>query len=521
MSLIDFFPNGMEPRQAQIDAIENIEKHLHNKKFIVLRAPTGSGKSAIAATLSFYFRSRDEDSYLLCSRKYLQEQYMEDFSSLYTNFWGKSNYTCPLISRSCSACPAEAETSPSRFLSYLRRNCTTSKIGDKCPYIAAKDRARSHDSSLLNFEAFTAHNLYSTPWDRRGALIIDEAHGLSDRLCEQFSITIPGEVQVIGQPIRWIELNQGILKNLKEYYLKSYKEKEESGERFADDKRCYDLMEEMPDKEDWVYNGSTKTITPYKSKGLAHKYLFDYADTVVLMSATITPTMCTELGIKGEDAVFIDVPSEFPPENHPIVFKCMGKLNKRKADTSHQKSGLKDGQNYRIRFNKCVKDIILATEGRGIVHTHSYYYTDWLGLRTSGPATQKLSKIINHTSAKITEKCLKDYMETEESWIITPTLGEGFDGAEDLLRNQIILKAPWPSLGDPRMSRLIKSDFGKKLYATRALSTLMQCYGRGARSPTDTCTTYIIDSDVIRLVTDNWDECPGWFQVVWSKARNG
>ena len=134
----DHFPSGLTPRESQTKILRKLDSLLSSsstKKFVVLRAPTGSGKSAVCASVSNYFSSLGMGSYLLCSRKYLQTQYMGDFSSTYDNFWGKANYRCPLIAASCSGCPADTAIDPAGYMRFLRKNCTTrgpsSKLGDK------------------------------------------------------------------------------------------------------------------------------------------------------------------------------------------------------------------------------------------------------------------------------------------------------------------------------------------------------------------------------------------------------
>ena len=87
-ALAQSFPySTMRPHQR--DVLDQIESAVGSgKKFIILEAPVGFGKSAVAAALCRHLRS----AYVLTSTKQLQEQYSADFG--FTTVMGKSNFTC-------------------------------------------------------------------------------------------------------------------------------------------------------------------------------------------------------------------------------------------------------------------------------------------------------------------------------------------------------------------------------------------------------------------------------------------
>ena len=71
-----------KPRQHQLETISEIKEAIDKGyKYIVLEAGTGTGKSAIAATLTSMFSS----SYIFTVTKQLQDQYIEDFKDDYHN----------------------------------------------------------------------------------------------------------------------------------------------------------------------------------------------------------------------------------------------------------------------------------------------------------------------------------------------------------------------------------------------------------------------------------------------------
>ena len=90
MSLLDNFPPNLQVRDAQkeiLDAIQEKLKSGHRK--IILSAPTGIGKSAIALTLAKSY----EKSFVITSSKNLQDQYINDFEIL-VPVKGKANFPC-------------------------------------------------------------------------------------------------------------------------------------------------------------------------------------------------------------------------------------------------------------------------------------------------------------------------------------------------------------------------------------------------------------------------------------------
>jgi Rad3-related DNA helicase len=136
---------------------------------------------------------------------------------------------------------------------------------------------------------------------------------------------------------------------------------------------------------------------------------------------------------------------------------------------------------------------------RGIIHTTSYALTEQLEQRYLLD-TPVLPEIIFHTRKKNIDELLAIYKQTPGAVLFTPSLTEGFDGEGDLLEWQVLVKCPFPSLGDPRIKAFIKSKFGTTLFNERTVSTLIQTLGRGIRSSTDTCTSYILDRNASRLI---------------------
>ena len=78
------------PRDDQLETISEIIDAINRGyKYIILEAGTGTGKSAIAATLSSIYDS----SYILTVTKQLLDQYLEDFTNM-SLVKGRKNFRC-------------------------------------------------------------------------------------------------------------------------------------------------------------------------------------------------------------------------------------------------------------------------------------------------------------------------------------------------------------------------------------------------------------------------------------------
>ena len=98
----NFFENilgkkELEYREGQHTMALDIVDSITNRSILLIEAGTGTGKSAIAATLA----NMSESSYILTVTKQLQEQYLRDFND-FKVVKGRSNFQCQnYINQSC------------------------------------------------------------------------------------------------------------------------------------------------------------------------------------------------------------------------------------------------------------------------------------------------------------------------------------------------------------------------------------------------------------------------------------
>ena len=82
--------------------------------------------------------------------------------------------------------------------------------------------------------------------------------------------------------------------------------------------------------------------------------------------------------------------------------------------------------------------------------------------------------------------------------LISPSMHEGYDFKDDLARFQIMIKLPYPSLGDDYVK--IKSKAVSGWYERQTLNKFVQAYGRGVRHYDDWCLFYILDGNFSRHI---------------------
>ncbi len=591
MSLEDNFPLvGATPYPHQREVFALIEQARIDKpdaKFIILRMPTGSGKSAIAMTLA----GQAGETHLLASHRFLQQQYLADFSHMnLRNLWGRGHYTCQASANlmeidrdagdfySCTNCIAylpgrkvDPELDGKKFIA---KHCSEKTPGDAmlCPYQMAKAEAAEADIALSNFNSFHAHFNYSGLFTKRPLMVIDEAHLLPDRLVSILEVPVqylrrgkhprlyplPKQGDPPTSVVAWLErkllplvakelgydrtdippMDEGnalrrktlVQEVRKQLYaaiqaaptmatlsasIPTSGSEEEKTIKAA--KLFLSLLALAPSyrayPESWAVeqerNPDRVLFQPVRPGRLAHNILFNAADEVVLMSATLNKgPFLNDLGIREEEVrLFVDVPSLFSMKCRPLIYRPVGKMNRSQRDVTLPKMAK-------------VIETLMTTEHakhKGILHTHTF--------RNSADLKELLPKhladrIIWHERGGAPVDMLIDqFFRSENSWLASPSCSEGLDGRDNRVRAQVIMKAPYPNLGATRVQARKALSDGNAWYGTQATNALIQAYGRGCRHRRDYCVTYVLDASVDYLVHSVRRNLPSWFLTAWAQRH--
>jgi len=224
------------------------------------------------------------------------------------------------------------------------------------------------------------------------------------------------------------------------------------------------------------------------------------------MSATILDheKLGRYLGIDKGDIRFIRVDeSSFPVENRPIHQDYCGRATAKTMDKYLPKMLRKIDEYYIPTMKKY----------KGIVHTHSHVIARYI-LEHSKHSSIMISNTDNERKR---EDVFQEFFDSDSPKImVSPSMSLGVDLFDDRCRWALLVKMPYPYLGDPQVRRRMKVD--PDWYDYNTLCSLIQCYGRTCRSIDDWADTYILDSMFVWLISRNKDTIPRWFMEAIRKV---
>jgi ATP-dependent DNA helicase DinG len=508
-----------------------------NKKFCIIEAGTGVGKSAIGLTLGRYlddhychkFTTDDVDykagTYFLTTQRILQEQYENDFGhplGTMKSLYSASNYQCSYkkgndCKTSLQELKGEKKGSP------FFKACA---IG--CKYKEKKKKFLESRESITNFPYFILESTYSGKITPRNVLVIDEAHntesvlsnfvemGISQYFAEKIvKVKWPAKVTPVNF-VKWV---------LTDYYPKlqsqilHMQEKIENlgiGGKIKELKQIsmrYDMMTGHASKlevflQDYTPDNWIMEQQETESRGyvrivyravdvskFAKDYLFKMGRKVIFLSATILngQSFAESLGLKDDEYDFISIPSPFPKENRPIFTQGIGSMSAGSI------------QNSLPHLKSAVEAILEEHQGeKGIIHCHTYKIANYLKYNI------KNSRLLTHDS-KNRDAVLKKHTNSKKATVLlSPSMTEGVDLKGDLSRFQIICKIPYPYLGDQIIRKRMNKY--KNWYGLQTAKSIVQSCGRSVRSNKDTAITYILDSDWNKFYSRNKNMFPKEFK---------
>lgn len=530
MNYQENFPYAV-PRKEQRKAIEFALKEFieSDKRFVIIEAGTGVGKSAIGLTLARCLQKEIQDSekyepgsYFLTTQKILQKQYEKDFGGAkgeMKSIYSSSNYKCRFYnSNDCRTTLEMMRSMDPASNPGLFKCC-----GGGCNYKQSKIKFLKSEESVTNFPYFLTEATYSGGITPRKVLVVDEAHNVENVLSSFIEISVS---QFFCEKIvkaKWPDkiTNVNFVKWLRNIYFPKLQSQIMHFEQQIDNLGIdnnklkelstlatkYDLLKghsskiekflKNYDKDNWIMEkqetekrGYVKVV--YRAVDIsnyAEEYLFRLGQKVIMMSATIlnADAYAESLGLKKEEYSAISLPSPFPRENRPIISAQIGLMSSREIDKTLP------------QLKKAVEAILNEHKGqKGIIHTHTYKIANYLRDNIKGPLKKR---ILTHNSKDRDEVLKKHMTSKKDTVLISPSMTEGVDLKGDLSKFQIICKVPYPWLGDP----IVKKRMYKfpDWYPLQTAMTVVQSVGRSIRNNKDTAVTYILDSDWERFYRKN------------------
>lgn len=506
-------------RDQQKTAIDFILDAFDTKKYVVLEAPTGSGKSMIGITIGRYLQDHysiadsnyDKGSYVLTTQKVLQEQYSKDFSppkGELVSLKSASNFDCGFHKdRTC----ADSRKALNLMGQLAFKTKWFKECMNNCPYLQCKKDFIAGYEGVTNYSYFlTATSGKNSKLRKRHLLICDESHTIADEVCKFISVDftknfaenylklkVP-KFKTDAQIFDWISTEYK--KSLQLYHAELqealFNSLELSEEIDAKVSKRFDTIDKHLGKlrslcenynpERWLVTNADGKISfkPLDAALYTEKTLFRFGEKCLLMSATILDKeiYCNELGLNKEDVAFLSLESTFPKANRKILYYPLGKMSANAQEATMPK------------MTNGIDEILDAhKDDRGIIHTANFDVAKKIYEASKNKDRLLLQNEMNK------EQILKKHFhpDSKNTVLISPSMCEGIDLKDELSRFQIIAKLPFPYLGD----KYVKAKFERqpKWYQYVTLRALVQSTGRSVRHENDWATTYILD------------ECFGYF----------
>jgi len=518
--IIKCFPFAF--RGNQENALRQIADAINRPEinFVVVQAPTGAGKSPIAMALA----NAADDAFVLTSNKILQDQYVRDFDKDISDLRGRANYPCKTHPGfNCSSSPCRS--SPGG-----RGACARAKA---CGYHEALDEAIHANITSLNFAAGISFLNFTPYFQPRQLLVVDEAHLIADNLTNfiEFSVasshlgkmlphgsgdnSIIPNFETAKEYLPWLQIVSTLMEKREKEFNAPMKVDMMTGAAIKFDeienfnRKINKIIQEIEENDlnlvvDNTYVDYQKTIVdkitfkPVDVSKYANNNLFRFADKTIMMSATIInyEEFIKSLGISPAECVFIDIPSTFPKENRPIIRNFVGQLNKSNMQATMP------------LIIQSIREILNNHhDQKGIIHTHTYDTAKQLVAALGKEFPGRL--LFPENSARQSEILAFHAATKTNTVLISPSMTEGVDLKDDLSRFQVIIKVPYPYLGDKVVQARMKKSADWLPWKT--LLTLIQAYGRSTRSETDHSATYILDGAFDGLVGRYRKTLPKWF----------
>lgn len=519
----NFFPFD-EYRKNQEETIDEIVQAYENgKKFYILEAPTGFGKSAVAFTASRIILSKlkkiASPPIIVCTKtRMLQDQYSKSFKNYNVDrLWAANHYPCDMHSN-------DEEFHFGGPLCPGKDSCYRSS---KCQYLLAKGKFLSSEIGILNYHYF----LHSHQFNPH-VLVLDEAHNIENILCGIMEVQISlNSIQKLCEILEMMRLsyNRSALvtscknviysKELDKISLQQFYEqiqevnsiiKGKKGEILQDDniekyllmakgftigiKICENLLNKLDryfkSEVEWIVSDNKESSVSIKPLDIVESsVVFNSPDFTILMSATICDhkQLCKGLNIELDSCSFKSLPSDIPLENRKVYQINVGSMN------AGNKKEL-----FPIFVETIDKIIDNMGEVRGIIHSVSY------------ANAQKILELSKHSNRMVIPKNMLSVEEMllskKDTILVSPSIMEGVDLKDEVSRFQIFFKIPYAYLGDKWVKTKMDKDY--RWYIRDAAIKLVQGSGRSIRSKEDYANTFILDSNFNKI------KCmlPEWFK---------
>lgn len=550
-----------------------IERILNsNKRFFVLCAPCGSGKSLLSEALAAISGWR---TVLLTSTKGLQDQVSTEFGGLVTDIRGMSNYACAEAPRLGLVGGVEANN-----ISAADAPCSTGykcyrrmRGPEQCEYFRKYWEARQARNLVTNYQCWMydakrtlgeALHIPECDWEHQKTatdpddlftpvelLICDEADEALGELSRYVGIEI-GRQECLCCHTVWPDPGKD-LEGWKRWAGIEYRDIDSRVRKLETSLKGTDsgswsqdlkLLKALRDKlytlskihmdDDWIVDEGIDGEPKTKSRGRAGKSHHDVkaaflsvsfaplaparfaegclwrgVQKIVLMSATVRKKTAELLGVSDDDMEFIELPSAFPASSRQIIHVPSIQMNYRNEQ---------DDRLMMLWFQRLDAVLRFRVERgwKGIIHSVSYRRARFIV-----DNSEFKRYMLIHDSRNRAE-IVEEFRRSKGPCIlVSPSVGTGYDFAGDQARFQIISKIPFASVKDEIMKARQEKDPEYGIFLASQL--LIQITGRGTRAEDDWCENIILDDNWLWAVKKMRKFLPQWWLegLRWASGAEG
>lgn len=499
-------------RPTQLEAVDEItDCYSSGADVVMLDAPTGAGKTLIAELVRRRLPTPvpAPKALYVCNTIGLQEQFLRDFP--YAKLVkGRSNYyplDPPMLDYSCADC--------------LGVDCDWCIDVDdirRCPYELAARDAEASRLTVTNTSYFINAANYARRLTGRDLVIADECDTLEDILTgfiefrvpfkwlKRLKLNPPKKGSHFPTVQNWVATT--FLRALKDYTAAhpKFKASVEELRELKEVTQLYSAANNFLLTEgEWIRDNDAGplvykpiTVGPWGAGTLwsnGRRWL-NMSGSIVSMAEQVTSLGAGELDVR-----LVTVPMSFPVANRPIVI----------APVADMKFSSKDEEWPKMAI--AITKLLAKPEHAGqrvLVHCVSYALAAYLDMHVD---TKRST--VTYSNSQGRDAAFDAYAASRDGVLFAASMDRGYDFKEDLARVVIIAKIPFPSLGDKRIAARMHGPGGQEWYNVQTVRTVLQMTGRGVRSDTDTCTTYILDAQFNSTL---WGKAKSLFPRWWRDA---
>jgi len=447
---------------------------------VLLQAPTGSGKSAIVATVARNMSSLK--TMVLTRTKSLQHQYEDQLG--FFSAEGMSSYECPL----------HPGYSPEEIFCD-REHCPQKD----CHYRHQSRWAYAATEVVTNYSWFLSHSDYYPE-----VLVLDEAHYANDIVTEHMSTTFTQyDFNTLLTTKEEVEKDLRILttKKMKRVSRLLVAARRKGHKKYASyladlSSRIHRLGVVL---NHCIYevNSSTKRIQiiPKDNSGLIDTLLLKRAVSLpIMMSATILDPVIfmREKGLDHIPYTYIELPNVIAAERRPIFYYPTTKV------------GHKD-TNYKKLVNRIDDILDFHKDQKGIIHTSNFVLAERITYLSRNKGRLMVQDKETDRIALI-DSFMND---TENSVLVSPSITTGVDLPDEMARFAIFAKIPFPNMTNKRVREKMKTS---NWYEWTTICEIVQGSGRTIRHKDDFGITYILDSNFGWFYSQNKRTFPKWWR---------